>query len=704
MLRKFSSTSSQTGQAFKAAFLHFKDDASWRYVAEYVYGDRVDAVFGLEEESDDDVEQEESSLQPLKIHLETLFEQQLFLGEEDDPKVKDTLDMLLEFVDEDSSLSPDEAATYVQDFERYHFAIMKRILFARIPINQQGQVSDGLIKWFTYSNSAREFLFVKSIVLKEMMKKRNLKCAGTKISDMISVLSGEKEASNSSEGPPLEPKQAAIKAILSKSFQKPQKGAAREYCSLGHRMEKPILNNWINETKSDSFFPVQNLQVTSAYTVGLAGKRGQPHAKDSVDFHLHVSPNNGSTPNNREAWGFEAKGRLTVKTAFAEEDVLESLHRDKHVEIDDVHVHKNLKIPSERWQVLHHAHVYDYPVVVHAVGDSQGEIIQSTIIRYTATTKEHYSKVLQDLKELTLDWAYSSNRSPVKIPDEVMDVAALIPTINGSETLQGTANLWVELSNLPLPLPPLYRLIPAQHAYWNQTKSGSDTTTKLMDKCIAIVPHTTPESVACNRMMSLAFVVLHRLSQLYGSKPDLPYPSLEHYRNAASHRTTFHRTLLRSRQVFLADLKALSSAPATQTPPRAENQRPLREKTNNVQHERINSDRFNVPHPLPTKTPGKLSKKIKDGSAPDAYIHLDGTCKGTPFKTVDSMQQRCALCQAKTSWYCMGCKQWFCLEKKVKNDMSGVDTFGVGVKEARGKDTKFQVSCFHRKHLQNIDE
>jgi hypothetical protein len=40
----------------------------------------------------------------------------------------------------------------------------------------------------------------------------------------------------------------------------------------------------------------------------------------------------------------------------------------------------------------------------------------------------------------------------------------------------------------------------------------------------------------------------------------------------------------------------------------------------------------------------------------------------------------------------------------VKNDMSGVDTFGVGVKEARGKDTKFQVSCFHRKHLQNIDE
>ncbi|GAF93507.1 unnamed protein product [marine sediment metagenome] len=40
-------------------------------------------LLGLEEESDDDVEQEESSLKPLKIHLETLFEQQLFLGDED---------------------------------------------------------------------------------------------------------------------------------------------------------------------------------------------------------------------------------------------------------------------------------------------------------------------------------------------------------------------------------------------------------------------------------------------------------------------------------------------------------------------------------------------------------------------------------------------------------------------------------------------
>ena len=47
-------------------------------------------LLGLEEESDDDVEQEKSSLKPLKIHLETLFEQQLFLGDEDNRKVQDT--------------------------------------------------------------------------------------------------------------------------------------------------------------------------------------------------------------------------------------------------------------------------------------------------------------------------------------------------------------------------------------------------------------------------------------------------------------------------------------------------------------------------------------------------------------------------------------------------------------------------------------
>jgi len=68
-------------------------------------------------------------------------------------------------------------------------------------------------------------------------------------------------------------------------------------------------------------------------------------------------------------------------------------------------------------------------------------------------------------------------------------------------------------------------------------------------------------------------------------------------------------TLLRSHQVFLADLKALSPTPATQTPPRPENQRPLHEKTNNVLHERINSDRFNVPPPTPEKKPGEAPKK-----------------------------------------------------------------------------------------------
>ena len=44
---------------------------------------------------------------------------------------------------------------------------------------------------------------------------------------------------------------------------------------------------------------------------------------------------------------------------------------------------KNFAMPSERWQVL------DYNTVVHAVGDSQGEIILRTIIDYWQNTKEY---------------------------------------------------------------------------------------------------------------------------------------------------------------------------------------------------------------------------------------------------------------------------------------------------------------------------
>ena len=84
---------------------------------------------------------------------------------------------------------------------------------------------------------------------------------------------------------------------------------------------------------------------------------------------------------------------------------------------------------------------------------------------------------------VTLHQIYSATMSPVEIPDCFNDIISHIPTINGWDALQCTDNLWKEMTLQPLPMPPLERIIPSIHAYWNTVKSGSDMITKLLESC-----------------------------------------------------------------------------------------------------------------------------------------------------------------------------------------------------------------------------
>lgn len=135
-----------------------------------------------------------------------------------------------------------------------------------------------------------------------------------------------------------------------------------------------------------------------------------------------------------------------------------------------------------------------------------------------------------------------------------------------------------------------------------------------------------------------------------------------------------------------------------------------RRKTRNVVIERIDKDRFNVPAPLPMKTPAKLAKNSQRGTAPEAFTNLDRQCKGIPFTVYSDegkpCQMRCNFlgCPGKTSWYCAGCKQWFCMEKNIKPDMSDVLNFGVGSITIQGNEKLFQPNCYHRKHVQVSEE
>lgn len=118
--------------------------------------------------------------------------------------------------------------------------------------------------------------------------------------------------------------EASIIAMLNRSFLPHQKGTKREHCSLGHRLEKPILKKFIEMTKKEgSSSPAPFVNIKGAYTAGLAAKKGAVYAKDSIDFVLlvendigdysidsdsdtdSISSHHGSS-GNLKAWGFEA--------------------------------------------------------------------------------------------------------------------------------------------------------------------------------------------------------------------------------------------------------------------------------------------------------------------------------------------------------------------------------------------------------------
>ena len=69
--------------------------------------------------------------------------------------------------------------------------------------------------------------------------------------------------------------------------------------------------------------------------------------------------------------------------------------REKNEEIEAADAHKMIAAVSERFQILHHAYIYGFDKILFAVGDSQSEILQSTIVNFGEELKENYGEVFE---------------------------------------------------------------------------------------------------------------------------------------------------------------------------------------------------------------------------------------------------------------------------------------------------------------------
>ena len=584
---------------------------------------------------------------------------------------------------------------------------------------QNPSVKD-LVSWMSHKNSARSFLFYKANGLRALMDARNLTLTqGPKTAArMIEALAGvpgtattrtdhqNRQDAESITATPA--KEAAIRAILEKSFLPHQKGKAREYCSLGHKLEIPILKNWVHLTGGEEA-SFSEISVEGAFTAGLAAKKDAAYAKDSVDFVLAVKDVSAGEDDNLVAWGFEAKGRVTFASAAKEQHHMRALRNTSnpfssaHTRVDSSEVYEQVANLAERFQVLQHAFVYDFPTVVLAISDNQSRLIRSTVIDFSSQLKDHFGSVLQDIKNLALSWAYpalTTRPQIVQIPEEIFSIADTIPNINGNEALQGAANLWLAMSKLPKPFPSFRRLIPGIYAYWNSVKGGSDTTTKLMDDCILCVPksHLNTETASQTRLIMLLFVLYHRLNQAFTSDDNYSYPSLRHYRAAASARCTFHTSLLTCATIF----KEAIPLPDDENEPPVSSPRP-----NHLGNERRrNPSRRRIDGALPKattfgaslsmKTPKKMNQMIGSGTAAPEIEDMIRNCTGIPMKSHPKVPHKCCVCKSKTTWYCVGCKRWFCMERRdTKENKKKLELYSHHVK---GASTTFQKACFHRIH------
>lgn len=617
--------------------------------------------------------------------------------------------------------------------------------------NSAATAKKNLLLWLQKPNCVRNFLFYKVNGLKDLMAARKISIVGRcNKEDRIAALAGTLPSSRLVQprrvlGPGqqadqgqversnLDPKDLALKKILDRSFLPFQKGEDREHCSLGHRLEKPILKNWISLMKNLPDSPAPSLVVRAAYTAGLASRKGFPYAKDSIDFILLVEkeepgpflPDDDSffqdddEEKDLEVWGFEAKGRVTSRTALAEEGFASFLF-NKNNRIKDDEVFEMVRDAGERFQVLQHAFVYDLDTVVLAISDAHSEIINSVIIDFSPEIKRHFGTVLKEMKKITLDWLYPDNdeiapvnrrrAQVVQIPDNVFRIAKEVRAINGDEALQGTVNLWRTLSDIPAPFPSFARLIPAVYAFWNATKGGSDTTTKLMDQCNLQLPHANMETVASTRCLMIVLVLNHRLFQLLSANNNLnAYSSLFHYRKAASKRCTFHCTIIHCYDVFKDRLDTLQKEANKENDEFSISRKNLRQKKKVLpSRKRIDGvlpEQVTFGAKLPTSTPQRITKSVAKDEAEKDVKDMVRNCPGILMKLHSNQKKgdkkvdsrgKCDSCRHNTSWFCVGCKRWFCVDRRdTSNNTKDISLYSHTTK---GKKLYFQKQCFHRAH------
>ena len=245
---------------------------------------------------------------------------------------------------------------------------------------------------------------------------------------------------------------------------------------------------------------------------------------------------------------------------------------------------------------------------------------------------------------------------------------------------------------MKLPLPKCDRILPYHQAFWNTVKGGSDTITKLIDSVEEQLGIRTPSACVTARFLLLHAVAFQRSFQMLTADPELDYPTLYHYRQAASKRAStwesLEKIVSKFRECSSRGTFSLASSVATggegssspfqegeQSMPPAANlpQRPRRNDQAQVAEK--NGWLPRVAHNItPSRGRPRLAKGQVANVAHSANEIRAAECNGLvlvssvkdPSNNSGKLvphRKACALCGKMIDALCLGCKRHLCIDK-----------------------------------------
>ena len=476
-----------------------------------------------------------------------------------------------------------------------------------------------------------------------------------------------------------------IQSILDKSFHSPFTGSKKSDCEMGHKNEPTIIKNFVAQVNAGRDVNGNHIQISdlneilAVYTTGLVEKKDKPYVKDSIDFIAIVLTDDGII----ECWGGEVKTRTRPSTKEKELNYQNSRFNNVPTPpvfsfFDFEFAHKHLMNVGERCQLLHHAFAYDFEKIFFIIGDRHCNIIHSDLVTFSSTDRDGYGNMVTDVFNETLLWAYpeqlfdatvTTEPVDVDIPIDVINAATMIEEIGNVNAFKSTYFLWLTAYcdvKRNGPFPPIHRIIPMQHSWWNVVKPGGDNITQLVENQAVRHPHVDFETRPSSRLLQYAFVTIHRLRQALSAKVER-YSSITQYRHCASKRTTFVDTMLDCFNIFrklsIANVE-LQFNEASIDVQGQQMRTPLRVHTRFRTQEgrRFIANESIYTTPSTCLTPTKTCRERLDFDGDDVFSKRRRGCMGPPvfIRCNAENRRRCCHCNSKTYWMCQGCHMVVC--------------------------------------------